>query len=254
MKKLSLLLLACILVCASFKLQTAAKTNIVVAANLKTAMDSILIVYKLDYPNEEVQVTYGSSGKFYEQILNGGPFDIFFSADMNYPKKLKESRFAISPVKLYAVGRLALWSKKLDPNTQQMNTLTDASIKKIAIANPSTAPYGTRAVEAMKYYKVYDKVKDNLVYGENIAQCSQFVAFGAADIGIIALSEALSPLMKRKGGKYYIIPENSHAALEQGCVILKHGKGNTSATQFYNYISSEKAVNILTYFGYAQKI
>ena len=217
-------------------------------------MDSILIVYKLDYPNEEVQVTYGSSGKFYEQILNGGPFDLFFSADMNYPKKLKESRFAISPVKLYAVGRLALWSKKLDPNTQQMNTLTDASIKKIAIANPSTAPYGTRAVEAMKYYKVYDQVKDNLVYGENIAQCSQFVAFGAADIGIIALSEALSPLMKRKGGKYYIIPENSHAALEQGCVILKHGKGNTSATQFYNYISSEKAVNILTYFGYAQKI
>ncbi|CAN5385764.1 molybdate ABC transporter substrate-binding protein [soil metagenome] len=234
-------------------LVTENKTTIVVAANLKTAMDSIITIFKINNPGEQIQVNYGSSGKFYEQISNDAPFDVFFSADMNYPNKLKENKFAISPVKLYAIGRLALWSKKIDPNTQQMNSLLDAGIKKIAIANPVTAPYGARAVEAMKFYKVYDKVKTKLVYGENIAQTSQFVAFGAADIGIIALSEALSPSMKKEGGKYYLIPDNSHAPLEQGCVLLKHGKGNAVATKFYDYISSEKAISILSYYGYSQK-
>lgn len=229
------------------------KATVVVAANLKTAMDSILKVYKLKNPNDVIQVTYGASGKFYEQISNGAPFDLFFSADMNYPKLLKNNGFVVSPIKLYAIGRLALWSKKLDPNTDKMNSLLNAKVKKIVIGNPKTVPYGAKALESLKKYKLYNKIKVNLVFGENISQSAQFVAFGAADIGIIALSDALSPAMKKERGKFYVIPQESHSALEQGCVILKHGKGNAAAKQFYDYISSEKAIQILTYYGYSQK-
>lgn len=229
------------------------KATIVVAANLKTAMDSIAKVYKQKNPADNIQITYGASGKFYEQIANGAPFDVFFSADMGFPTKLKESHFGISAVKLYAIGRLAIWSKKTDPNSQKMNSLLDPKVKKISIANPVTAPYGAKAVESMKRSKIYNNVKSNLVYGENIAQAAQFVAFGAADIGIIALSDALSPAMKKERGKYYVIPQEIHSPLEQGCVILKHGKGNAAALRFYDYISSDKAVAILTYYGYSQK-
>lgn len=229
------------------------KATVVVAANLKTAMDSILKVYKLKNPTDVIQVTYGASGKFYEQISNGAPFDLFFSADMNYPTLLKNNGFAITTPKLYAIGRLAIWSKKWDPNTAKMNSLLDEKIKKIAIGNPKTAPYGAKALESLKYYKLYNTIKSNLVFGENIAQTAQFVAFGAADIGIIALSDALSPAMKKERGKYYVIPQESHSLLEQGCVILKHGKGNAVAKEFYDYISSEKAMQILTYYGYSQK-
>lgn len=229
------------------------KTTIVVAANLKTAMDSIAKVYQQKNPADNIQILYGASGKFYEQIANGAPFDVFFSADMGFPTKLKESRFAISTVKLYAIGRLAIWSKKIDPNIQKMNSLLDPKVKKISIANPVTAPYGTKAVESMKRNKIYNSVKNNLVYGENIAQAAQFVAFGAADIGIIALSDVLSPAMKKEHGKYYVIPQESYAPLEQACVILKHGKGNATALKFYDYISSDKAKAILKYYGYSQK-
>lgn len=229
------------------------KATVVVAANLKTAMDSILKIYKIKNPNDEIQVTYGSSGKFYEQISNGAPFDLFFSADMNYPTQLKNNGFAVSPIKLYAIGRLAIWSKKLDPNSEKMNSLLNPKVKKIAVGNPKTAPYGAKTIESLKYFKLYNKVKANLVFGENIAQAAQFVAFGAADIGIIALSDVLSPAMIKERGKYYVIPQESHSRLEQGTVILKHGKGNTAAKQFYDYISSEKAIKILTYYGYSQK-
>ncbi|KDN55084.1 molybdate ABC transporter substrate-binding protein [Flavobacterium seoulense] len=229
------------------------KTMIVVAANMKTAMDSIAKTYKQKYPADNIQISYGASGKFYEQIANGAPFDVFFSADMGFPTKLKETRFAISTVKLYAIGRLAIWSKKIDPNIQKMNSLLDPKVKKISIANPITAPYGAKALESLRRNKIYNSVKTNLVFGENIAQTAQFVAFGAADIGIIALSDALSPAMKKERGKYYVIPQENHAPLEQGCVILKHGKGNATALKFYDYISSDKAKAILKYYGYSQK-
>jgi molybdate transport system substrate-binding protein len=110
--------------------QAQEKISIVVAANLKSAMDSILIIYHQQNLGEITQVNYGSSGKLYEQIQNGAPFDMFFAANLNYPNKLKASSFGISKVKTYAVGKLAIWSKKLDPNTAQMNSLLDTSIKK----------------------------------------------------------------------------------------------------------------------------
>jgi molybdate transport system substrate-binding protein len=229
------------------------KITIVAAANLKVALDSINTVFKIQNPNIDAQLTYGASGKLFEQISNGAPFDLFFSADMDYPNQLKEKKLTVSEVKMYAIGKLAIWSKKTDPNKRKINSLLDANISKIAIGNPTTAPYGEKAVESLKFYKLYDKVKSKLVFGENITQAAQFVTTGAADIGIIALSLVLTPNMQKEGGKYYIIPPKSHSVLEQGCVLLKHAQGNASAIKFYNFISSKKAIDILKFYGYDTK-
>lgn len=233
--------------------QAQEKVTIVAAANLKIALDSINTVFKIQNPSINSQITYGASGKLFEQISNSAPFDIFFSADMDYPKKLEEKKLTSSKIKMYATGKLVIWSKKTDPNKNKVNSLLGTDIRKIAIGNPATAPYGEKAVESLKYYKIYDKVKSKLVFGENITQATQFITTGNADIGITALSLVLTPNMKKEGGKYYIIPQKSHTPLEQGCVILKKAKGNASAVKFYNFISSKKAIAILKYYGYDTK-
>jgi molybdate transport system substrate-binding protein len=231
-------------------LQQEQKLNIAAAANLKVALDSIIAVYKNQNPGVAVLAVYGSSGKLFEQISQDAPFDIFFSADMEYPNKLKERNLAGSEVKKYATGQLVIWSRKSDPNILKMNLLLDAGIKKISVANPVTAPYGEKAVECMKYYGLYDKVQDKLVYGENITQAAQFVTSGAADIVIVALSLALTPNMQKENGKFYVIPGESHKPLEQGCVILKHANANSQASGFFKFISSTTAIKILKHFGY----
>ncbi|HTB52162.1 MAG TPA: molybdate ABC transporter substrate-binding protein [Ferruginibacter sp.] len=237
---------------ASVTKAQATSITIAAAADLKPAMDSIIEAYKLQDPTADIQVTYGSSGKFFEQISNDAPFDIFFSADIDYPNKLKDKNFTISDIKTYGYGQLVLWSKKIDPNIKKMNSLLDTNIVKIAIANPAHAPYGARAVESLKFYNLYDKLQSKFVLGENISQTAQFVTTGAADIGLVALSLALSPNMQKEGGKYYIIPDNSHSPLQQAYVILKHAQGNATAVKFYTFISSATAINIFTKYGFSQ--
>jgi molybdate transport system substrate-binding protein len=229
------------------------KVSIAAASDLKFALDSIILVYQKQQPSEKIQVTYGSSGKFFEQIQYDAPFDLYFSADVSYPKKLKAQGLTISEVKTYGIGRIVIWSKNSNPNVEKMNALLNPNLNKIAIANPDHAPYGEKAKESMQYYKIYDQVKSKFVYGENISQTAQFVQLGAADIGIVALSLALSPTMKKAGGNYYVIPEKSHQPLEQGYVVLKHAKNNQNALKFYNFIASPTAIAILTHFGFTQK-
>ena len=231
----------------------AQKISVAAASDLKFALDSVFSVYQKQHPSEKIQVTYGSSGKFFEQIQYDAPFDLYFSADVSYPKKLKQQGLTISEVETYGIGRIVIWSKKIDPNIEKMNSLLNPKLNKIAIANPDHAPYGKRAKESMLHYKIYDKVKNKFVYGENISQTAQFVQLGAADIGIVALSLALSPTMQKSGGNYYVIPEKSHKPLEQGYVILKHAKNNQNALKFYNFIASPTAIAILTHFGFTQK-
>ncbi len=229
------------------------KLNVAAASDLKFALDSVISMYHQLHSNSKVQVTYGSSGKFFEQIQNGAPFDIYFSADKYYPETLKVRGFTTSDVKIYGIGRIVVWSKKTDPNDDKINSLLNLKIRKIAIANPDHAPYGKRAEESMQYYEVWDKIKDKLVFGENISQTAQFVQLGAADIGIVALSLALSPTMQNSGGAYYIIPDESHKPLEQGYVQLKNAKNKPIALDFYNFISSPRAIAILAHFGFSQK-
>ena len=227
------------------------KILIAAASDLKFALDSVITVFKKNNSGT-VDITYGSSGKLFEQISNGAPFDIFFSADINYPKQLQEKGLTASETYAYGVGRIVLWSKKIDPNKDGMKSLRSPSIKKVAIANPAHAPYGKRAEEALNYYKVFEFVKGKLVFGENISQTAQFVTTGAADMGIVALSLAVSPAMKKEGGKYYLIPETSHNRLEQGTVITRHGKGNDLANAFMEFIKSSTAHTILNHFGFTK--
>ncbi|HET6256923.1 MAG TPA: molybdate ABC transporter substrate-binding protein [Puia sp.] len=230
------------------------KTEVVVAAaaDLKFAMDSLVAAFSKKNPDIDVRVVYGSSGNFFQQIGNGAPFDMFFSADIDYPKQLKAKNLTASDIHLYGIGQLVLWSKTLDPNLDKMNTLLLPSVKKIAIANPAHAPYGGRAAEALQYYRLYDRIKDKLVMGENIAQTAQYAQSGAADVGIIALSLALSPAMQQSGGKWWLIPADSHRPLEQGFVLLPHAKDNKGAAQLMNYITTSEAKDILKSFGFSQ--
>jgi molybdate transport system substrate-binding protein len=233
--------------------QQTPKITIAAAADLKFAMDSLLTAYKMQNPGSAIEVVYGSSGKFFEQISNDAPFDLFFSADMDYPAKLKDKGLTLGGIKIYGIGQIVIWSKKTDPEKNKMQSLLDANVSKIAIANPAHAPYGKRAEESLKYYQLYDRIQNKLVFGENISQTAQFITSGAADIGIVALSLALSPAMKNEGGKYFIIPEQSHAPLEQSYTLLKHAGGNAGAGRFYSFISSPAAISILQYFGFSQK-
>ena len=240
-----------ILVLLFFSNTCFAQTEILVAAasDLKFAMDSVILVFEQSNRGR-VKITYGSSGKLTEQISNGGPFHVFFSADISYPEQLKAKGFASSEVYSYAKGYLVIWSKKI--NTKKgMNALTDPSIKKIAIANPAHAPYGKRAMESIEYYKLND-VKSKIVMGENISQTAQFVSTGAADIGIIALSLALSPNMLKENGNYYVIAEQSHQPLIQGAVITAKGKDNKLASDFFAFVKSEETIGILKHFGFTK--
>ena len=186
----------------------------------------------------KVEFAFGSSGNFFSQIQNGAPFDMFFSADLDYPAKL-EAAGLVEPGTLshYATGRIALWVRKGSPIdiSQGLAILADARIRKISIANPEHAPYGRAAVAALRHEKLYDKVRDRLVLGENISQAAQFVESGNADIGILALSLVLAPPLKSEG-MYYEIPTSFYPAIDQAVVILKSSKQKDIARQFLSFL------------------
>jgi len=225
-----------------------AEVLVAAAADLRYAMDSLIVLFSHQHPNITVKATYGSSGNFFEQIRNGAPFDVFFSADIDYPRQLKQDNKTESDIHVYGIGQLVLYSMTFDPGSKKMDLLLDPAVTKIAIANPAHAPYGKRAEECLRYYNLYDKVKDKLVIGENIAQTAQYARTGTADVGIIALSLALA----QTGGHYWLIPAASHQPLEQAFVLLPHSKGNPDAARFANFLSSPKAMTILRNFGFGQ--
>lgn len=222
--------------------------TIAAASDLKFAMDSLIKVFKRKYPDISVNVIYGSSGKFYQQIINDAPFDLYFSADAEYPQKLATSGLSAGDIKVYAIGRIVMYSKNINTG-KGMNTLLDPAIRKIAIANPVHAPYGKRAEEALRYYKLYDTLKQKLVLGENIAQAAQYVSTGAAEIGIIAQSLVLSNALQQ--GNAYLIPEESHSPLQQAFIILKKAAKKHSAFTFSSYISTPEAKQILKHYGFS---
>lgn len=178
----------------------------------------------------------------------------FFSADMDYPKKLIDGGLADGPsLYRYAVGRLVLWmpaSCSLDLEHRGMNVLLDPSVKKIAIANPQHAPYGRAAVAALRHFELYEKVVDRLVLGENVSQAAQFVESGNAQAGIVALSHALAPAMKDKG-RYWEIPAGAYPALDQGVVVLSHSQDKKEAGAFLDYLKTAEAAAIMRRYGFS---
>ncbi len=228
-----------------------AELIIAAASDLNFAFKDLVPEYERTTGNR-VKLSLGSSGNFYSQIKNGAPFDLYFSADIAYPRKLEEAGLAVpGSVYRYAVGRIVLWAEnnaKLDI-LKGIDVLRETAIKKIAIANPKHAPYGRAAVAAMEHYGVYSLVKDKLIFGENVSQTAQFVESGACDVGIIALSLALAPAMKTAGA-YWEIPASAHPSLEQGVVILRSSKQQDAAQAFVDFLKSETAQEVMTRYGF----
>jgi molybdate transport system substrate-binding protein len=251
--------LKCALVCLAILLCTARARGqeiaVAAAADLKFAMGELAANFEKQTGNK-VNVTYGSSGNLFSQIQNGAPFDLFFSADVEYSKKL-ESGGQAEPGTLYnyAVGRIVIWMPqgvKVDLNAQGMNALLDAAIQKIAIANPAHAPYGRAAVEAMKKAGIYEKVEPKLVYGENISQAAQFVQSGNAQAGFIAVSLAISPAMKDLG-KMWLIPAELHPPIEQAAVVVKSSRKKEAAKAFLEYIKSAPGKAVMDKYGFTTR-
>ncbi len=241
----------CLFLVASVSVATAEEITIAAASDLNFAFREIATEYENTTGNH-VRLTLGSSGNFFAQIQNGAPFDLYFSADIAYPRKLEEAGLTV-PGSLYpyAIGRIVLWTgneSHLDLS-KGLEVLREQTIKKIAIANPKHAPYGRAAVAAMEHFKVYDQVKYKLILGENISQAAQFIESGACDIGIIALSLAVAPAMKSKG-TYWEVPADAHLPLEQGAVILKSSKNQEAARQFLEFIKGPNGQEIMKRYGF----
>lgn len=227
----------------------AEKITIAAAADLKFAMDEIVSTFKKTSAGDELDVIYGSSGKFHTQIQQGAPYDLYFSADIAFPRELAKGGFAASDVKPYAYGRIVLWSPSLDASKLTLDGLTDPKITRIAIANPKHAPYGKRAEEALRASGVWDKIEPKLVYGENIAHTAQFVQTGNAQVGIIALALAVNPELASKGG-YWLVPDKLHKPLEQGFIITKRAADNALAKRFADFMGSTGARAVMTKYGF----
>lgn len=219
------------------------------AADLKSAMDEIVAGFERANPGEDVEAVYGSSGRFHAQIKRGAPYDCFFSADIGYARDLFAGGFAVSEAKAYAVGRLVVWKPGMDSADLTLAGLADPAVVRIAIANPRHAPYGKRAVEALRASGLWEKVEMKLVFGENVSQAAQFVRTGNSEAGIIALSLAMGPELAGKGG-YRLIPDSLHAPLEQGYIITLRGGRNVLAKRFADHMGSKSARASLARHGF----
>src|SRR3984893_4818911 len=230
----------------------AQSVKVAAAADLKFAMAELASQFEKQ-SGAKLDVTYGSSGNFLTQLQNGAPFDLFFSADSEYPKKLEAAGLtAPGTLREYAVGHIVIWT----PSDSEINaakdgwkSLLDPRVKKIAIASPEHAPYGRAAVAALKKAGIYEQVKDKLVYGENISQAAEFVQSGNAQAGIVALSLALSPAMRN--GKKWEIPADSYPPIKQAVVLLKGSKNKDAARRFLDFVSGSQGLEILQRFGFA---
>ena len=245
-QRLVLLALFCVPVWAQ-------EITVAAAADLSAALPEISARYKAQ-TGHEVKLTFGSSGNLTTQIRNGAPFDMFFSADEDYPKQLIAESIADGATLFrYGVGRLVLWvpqDSALDLAKLGMKSLLDPSIKKISIANPQHAPYGRAAEAALKHDGIYDQISAKLVLGENISQAAQFVESGNAQAGLVALSHALAPAMKDKG-RYWEVPLDSYPTLNQAVVVLSHSKQQEAARKFLEFLHSAEATALLKSYGFS---
>jgi molybdate transport system substrate-binding protein len=246
-KLLSLLLLFA----ATFA--SAQEITVAAAADMSAALPELVDAYTKK-TGQTVKLSFGASGNLTNQIENGAPFDIFFSADEQYPEQLiKEGLASKDTIYRYAVGRLVLWIPNDSPLVLPelgINALLDPSIKKIAIANPATAPYGRAAEATLRHYEIYDKVSNRLVVGESIRQAAQFVESGNAQAGLIALSHALAPALKDRG-RYWKVPLDAYPTLNQAAVALTRSKQQDADRKFLEFLRSPEATSLLTSYGFS---
>ncbi|MBD3801125.1 MAG: molybdate ABC transporter substrate-binding protein [Campylobacterales bacterium] len=232
----------------------AGEINIAVAANVSYAIDELKAVFAKQHPDTKVRVTLGSSGKLTEQIKNGAPFGLFMAANMNSPALLYADGIATTKPLIYAQGALAYLSAKPMDFSKGIALVADKSVRKIAIANPKTAPYGAAAVEAMQKGGVYDAVKSKFVFAESISQTVTY-ALTAADVGFIAKSSLYSPKMAqyKENVNWTSVNPALYTPIKQGIVLLKHAGESTEYKAFYDFMLSDEAKTILRNYGYIVK-
>lgn len=252
LNRLSRLVIGLVLIVAGAPICSAQGLTIAAASDLQSALPAIASQFEKD-TGQPVRLTFGSSGNFFTQIENGAPFDLFLSADIDYPRRLEASGTAErGSLYQYAVGRIVLWTRSdsgIDV-TRGLSVLADGRVRRIAIANPEHAPYGRAAVAALRHEGLYDRVRAKFVLGENISQAAQFADSGSADVGVLALSLALSPTLK-KSGTYVEIPESWHPPIAQGAIVLASSRQKPLARQFIEYLRKPDIVGKLAASGFA---
>lgn len=233
----------------SSQLVTAESLTIAVASNFAETAKHLVEEFQAS-SGHDVQLITGSSGRFFAQISNGAPFDIFLSADREKPAALVEAGFARSESRFtYAIGRLALWSRDELLISGDASVLQTDKFKRIAIANPRLAPYGIAASEVLNKYGLYDEIRVRLVQGENIAQAYQFVFTGNAELGFVSLSQVMEG-GTLVSGSAWIIPEELHLPIRQDAVILTHGMDGSAAEAFMNFMKTSESRAVIASYGY----
>lgn len=223
---------------------------VLAAASLKYVLEDIKSEFLQDRKNDKIEVSYIASGKAYNQIKNGAPAHFFIAADVSYPQKVYDDKFAGSEVVNYVKGKLVLFTTnetlKKGVKLDSINDLLDSNTKHIALPNPKLAPYGVAGEEALQNLKLYDKLKDKIVLGESIGQATSYVKSGSSEVGFTALSMVI----KDKDVKYVVIDDKAYSPILQAMVITKHGKDSKLAKDFRDYILSPKAQAIFANYGY----
>jgi molybdate transport system substrate-binding protein len=224
---------------------SAAETNVAVAANFTDAAKEIAAAFKTKTGHDAV-LSFGSSGQLYTQITQDAPFQILLSADSERPKKAVDDGFGVADSRFtYAVGKLVLWSKDA-AFVKGEDTLKTGSFTKISIANPTAAPYGAAAIEAMKALNLYPTLEPKIVQGNSIAQAFQFIDSANAELGFVALSQ-----VQGKGGSQWLVPQSLYKPILQDAVLLKKGADNEAARAFIAFLKGPEAKAIIQKFGYA---
>lgn len=222
---------------------------VAVAANFSKPMAEIVSQFE-KATGHSVKLSFGSSGKFVSQLENGGPFEVLVSADEKGPEKLEQAGLTVTNTRfVYALGKLVLWSSKPNFVDDKGKILMTSNFKHLALADPKVAPYGAAAIDVLKKMKLLEKLQPLFVQGENIAQTYQFISTANAELGFLALSQVIEN-GKIAGGSSWIIPDNLHAPIRQGAVLMKKGAENPAARALINYLKSIPALAIINKYGY----
>jgi molybdate transport system substrate-binding protein len=230
---------------------SAGEVQVAVAANFTAPMQRIAAAFEKD-SGHKAKLSFGATGRFYAQITNGAPFEVFLSADDETPARLDAEAATVPGSRFtYAIGRLVLWSPQAGVVDEQGAVLQRGSFRHLAIANPKTAPYGAAALEVLKGLGLLDAVRPKFVQGENIAQTYQFVATGNAEVGFVALSQVWKD-GKLAQGSAWVVPARLHAPIRQDAVLLASGRDNPAAQALMRYLRGDKTRVLIRSFGYEQ--
>ena len=229
-------------------LAAAEDVSVAVASNFTAPMKEIAVAFE-QHSDHRAALAFGSSGKFYAQIHNGAPFQVFLSADQDKPIALEQDGQAVVGSRVtYAVGSLVLLAsdKHADPKAM----LHSGDYRKLALANPRLAPYGVAAMEAVAELKLGENASPKMVLGENIAQVFQFITSGNAQLGFVAQSQVAGN--EQLADRYWVVPKKLYRPIRQDAVLLKRGADNPAALALIEFMGSEVAIAIMQKYGYSQ--